>query len=683
MSSARICWKTAVLTAALMAGFAGEAGAQLKKGKLRKTERQDCLDCHQKEAKDYGARDSIHPAVKAGDCQACHLRHGVVGVLRLAAQDPELCLACHPMEGEPRSGRGATNKGAVSGVSARSHLFTHPPPDAQKCGGCHDPHASERPMLLRAAGSESCLGCHDEAGFQGESRHSPDLVGCLECHDPHGSAREASLARAPSDLCSPCHEGGSPGERRGHGGSAPAGDSCLGCHAPHASAKGGLLRANVHPPMAQGPGSCETCHTASDGAAESFPVNAPALELCLSCHEDPREATRAAGLAADRVHSPVAEGDCQQCHTPHASDQEGLLRGAQSSVCGTCHTEAADATGTKAPHRPAAEACTSCHLPHAGPARLLLAETPALCESCHGEVKEQTSRKVPHPPAAEGNCLTCHDPHGTDHEGLLVTDAGSLCLGCHEPVRTQLGARVAHEPAASGRCVSCHEPHGSVDEHLTVANLGGACLSCHQNVAAQGAENPHAPVTEGDCLSCHSPHASGRESLLTKDVGVLCRSCHQDLPGESTALVRHLPVQRGQCLSCHAPHGGHSSSMLRMAESKLLCLSCHVEEGKLMSRQDHSVHPPFRDESCLECHTAHASAEHALLATAPEKLCATCHDATDPTLAAPHRGLLRETTDCTSCHDAHASPHEGLLLADRHQPFGDGDCAACHRGTAP
>jgi len=659
---------------------AAPAEAQLRKGKVLSPTQKSCVDCHSKEASAFNAHASKHEPVREGQCEACHLKHGVVGVLRLAAGDPDLCLACHTMDGAAVPKAGA-RKEAVPKKALPVHKFSHPSGEGLKCGSCHDPHGSDHPALLVKEGSDLCMTCHKPEAFQGASHHPADKVSCLTCHDPHGTGKPSSLAREPAQLCAGCHDGRSEAEVRGHGASPPPASSCLTCHTPHASASKGLLRRKVHAPMADG-GGCDTCHVTEGPGAKTFALAEKVPELCVTCHDDPRSVPASGGAEA-KVHPPVAAGECLTCHNPHASDQDRLLKAPQTELCGTCHAEAKAAREAKAPHAPAAAACTSCHAPHSGPANLLKAQAPALCETCHEDVKQQAARKHPHPPAAEGECLTCHDPHGSDIKGSLKVAAPELCLTCHDDLEKDAAARNVHKPFQSGDCVSCHEPHGSDNEHMVPADISQACLKCHQKeMDALPKESRHAPFEGGDCLTCHRPHASARESLLTMEPGDLCRTCHDELPGEKDATTRHMPVTRGQCLSCHGPHGGSGAAFLRRDDMRALCLSCHGEQGKQMLGSTQTVHPPFARESCLTCHTAHASRTESLLAKPPGALCGTCHDLTKPALTAAHKGLLSASTDCTSCHDGHASEKAHLLLQAQHPPFADGDCGVCHQGGA-
>ncbi len=676
----RVTLAAAAAVSALVSG----AEAQLRKGKALRPEQKHCVECHAKESAAYSSRSSKHEPVREGKCETCHLRHGIVGVLRLSAEDPALCLTCHAMEGAPESGKGVSSKQGTARAAGVTHLFTHPPGEGLKCGACHDPHGADHPHLLRQEGSAACLTCHKPESFQGTSAHPLAAVACLTCHDPHGSRLPAHLSREPATLCVSCHDGKSEAEHSGHAGRAPSPATCLSCHAPHASAAKGLMRKRLHAPMAE-PGGCDACHVAEGDGAAGFALAIQGVDLCLTCHADPRVpggATAEAGAA--HVHPPVAEGNCLTCHAPHASDETALLKRPQADLCGECHAESEAAKASKAPHPPAAKECTACHLPHAGPAKLMRQPAPALCEGCHPGVKDQVARKVPHPPAAAGECLTCHDPHGSANKGILKEPAATLCLTCHEGMKGELEARVGHPPAKTGDCVSCHEPHGSDAPHLTVADLSKACLACHKDEASAFPEDQrHAPFAAGACLSCHRPHASPRESLLTMEPLLLCRSCHEDVGADTTAASRHMPVLRGQCLSCHGPHGGAPPALIRTADAKTLCLTCHVEEGKLMVRMDYDVHPPFRKDSCLNCHTAHVSQQESLLVRAPAALCGACHDPTKPAMRTAHHGLITAATDCTGCHEPHASEKKKLMLSGQHAPFADGDCSTCHQGSAP
>lgn len=674
-----------ILRAALLLSIAAllcpsAAEAQLRKGRVFKSEKRACTDCHKTELRDYRGRKSTHAPVREGQCESCHQRHGVVGLNRLVSEDPLLCLSCHAPEAKAAA---TASPGGSDRILPESRLsVSHPPREGLQCGACHDPHGSELPSLLKQEDPASCLSCHEESAFQGVSKHPEEEVRCLTCHDPHGSERAGHLAQAPDALCGSCHQGTSQAERAAHGGGVPAGSACLSCHAPHASESEGLLRANVHAAMAEGGESCAGCHEIGGEGSASFPLMAEGSDLCLNCHEDPREPPDGAGPGF-AVHVPLAGGECVTCHAPHAADVEGLLQQPQGDLCGTCHEEALKAAEARVPHGPAVGQCSSCHLPHGGDRRLLVRGMPGLCTACHDDLDKETGRSHVHPPAGEGECLTCHQAHGSDHPGILQDAQRALCLACHEDLQDDYNARFTHAPLGTGECSSCHEPHGSEAASLVVDDLGAACLSCHTESAARHAESDrHAPFGAGECLSCHESHSSSREDLLTTEPSLLCGTCHEGVGGEITAASRHLPVLRGQCLSCHGPHGGHKPGLMRRPDSRAICLSCHSEEGRIMSRSDLRQHPPFREGSCLECHAPHVSDHPGLLAGEPGTICTACHDIAAPKMTRAHKGLLQPGADCATCHEPHAGEKEGLVLEVQHAPFLDGDCTACHQGGA-
>ena len=76
-----------------------------------------------------------------------------------------------------------------------------------ECVDCHSPHASRQPKLLRSAGGELCLTCHeDQAGDEGDTvRGAMSWIGCHSCHLPHGGSEDHLLRASGNDLCNGCH----------------------------------------------------------------------------------------------------------------------------------------------------------------------------------------------------------------------------------------------------------------------------------------------------------------------------------------------------------------------------------------------------------------------------------------------------------------------------------------------
>lgn len=172
---------------------------------------------------------------------------------------------------------------------------------------------------------------------------------------------------------------------------------------------------------------------------------------------------------------------CFECHAALA--QKPVVHAAVHMGCASCHAEL-DAISV--PHRSKGKI-----------AKGLSAEGPALCTNCHD--KTLFEGRVVHAPVAARTCLGCHDPHASDHLGLLKQEPATLCLDCHPDVKkgphviagfTRSGHPLgndkhrAQDPLRPGKtfyCAGCHEPHRSQTPKLARFDKGmGSCQKCHQ-----------------------------------------------------------------------------------------------------------------------------------------------------------------------------------------------------------
>jgi DmsE family decaheme c-type cytochrome len=193
---------------------------------------------------------------------------------------------------------------------------------------------------------------------------------------------------------------------------------------------------------AAGPASCASCHTnvaehmkGQMGGDKNAPT--PSVkkltvkqvnETCLKCHEKAGQANYTASMHARRN---VA---CTSCHSVHdAKSARGQLKTkVDSETCFTCHqTERAKAQRTS--HHPVREgkmSCTSCHNPHDGsrPKMIQADSVNDLCYKCHAE--KRGPFLFEHAPVRE-DCVSCHEPHGTNHKRLLSQKLPNLCWNCH------------------------------------------------------------------------------------------------------------------------------------------------------------------------------------------------------------------------------------------------------------
>src|SRR6516225_11174739 len=64
----------------------------------RKLQSKSCIDCHGAFVQKLAPLKVLHPGVKEGNCESCHLRHGIVPKLLLKQEGNALCLSCHAKE---------------------------------------------------------------------------------------------------------------------------------------------------------------------------------------------------------------------------------------------------------------------------------------------------------------------------------------------------------------------------------------------------------------------------------------------------------------------------------------------------------------------------------------------------------------------------------------------------------
>ncbi len=379
----------------------------------------------------------------------------------------------------------------------------------------------------------------------------------------------------------------------------------------------------------------------------------------------------------------------------------------KSCTSAECHVSLID---QRYVHPPAEDDCGSCHEsngnPHPqsdGPEFELIDEPAALCTACH---EEKNTKKVVHPPVEDGECVSCHNPHGSPNKYFLsYSTMDSVCAECHDLEIADKAFQ--HGPVEAGECTTCHNPHQSDFSALLVEEKPALCFMCHSDLEERfQLSTIHAPAEE-DCQNCHEAHASDLERLLIEKIPALCYTCHDDVQ----ETVNNSPVQHGPattektCLNCHFPHASKASSLLT-AEPKALCLNCHNQKIKLNGftlaniaeklKLARVIHEPVDSDVCTACHQPHGSQYGFLLNAkfprgnyAPGKeenyeLCFECHDPAmieEPNVTEDvtnfrngsknlhylHVGSKKGRT-CINCHDVHASelPH----LIPMHVRFG-------------
>ncbi|MDH4162662.1 MAG: cytochrome C [Nitrospirota bacterium] len=409
------------------------------------------------------------------------------------------------------------------------------------------------------AQTEGCVTavCHPTMGKE-QFVHNPVKEGmCTTCHqvadDPqkktkHPNNLVITLSQQGSELCAMCHE---PKNVKKVVHAPIMGGDCTSCHNPHQSPNKGMLKAAMP-------------------------------DICFQCHPD-------SIVKHKVMHPPVAGGDCSGCHDNHQSDFPNRLMADGNALCFQCHPDKEEGLKTKkVGHYPVKQSCVQCHSPHGSETPAMLsAAVPDLCANCHPNeaMARQRSLTKHGPMIDQKSCKNCHDPHFSDQSKLLLTSPMALCLACHnKELETGRGKimdmkalfdqnKNAHGPIKGGDCISCHNPHGSnfwriltqyyPSEFYTTYADGkyALCFSCHDKTAfteqktkvatgfRDGERNLHFvhvnKVGKGrTCRACHEVHADSGQYKHVKQ-GVLFSGWNMPM--------NFVPVKNGgACLpGCH------------------------------------------------------------------------------------------------------------------------------------
>lgn len=257
--------------------------------------------------------------------------------------------------------------------------------------------------------------------------------------------------------------------------------SCLDCH-------NALIEKNVMHPVAE---SCDNCHVANgkehpQPGVAGFTLAEALPEMCFLCHDVVQ-----ADIQKSKVVHKVIFGkkSCLDCHSPHSSAQEKLLVVEEKQLCLGCHNRiyANDSSYTsnikqlldKSKYVHGAidgGGCLACHSPHAAENQSLLKdvfpngfyaegkpENYALCFSCHDSQMMAADTSTSATQFRNGNknlhylhlnggkgrtCVLCHNVHASGQPHLIIDaiefgkwempmryksleNGGSCYPGCH------------------------------------------------------------------------------------------------------------------------------------------------------------------------------------------------------------------------------------------------------------
>ncbi len=130
------------------------------------------------------------------------------------------------------------------------------------------------------------------------------------------------------------------------------------------------------------------------------------------------------------------------------------------------------------------------------------------CDGCHNMETRSNS----------GSSLPSLGSNPAAGSGWLIAPVEELCITCHDDMSADYAEEnelSIHAPVAEGMCVTCHSPHRSRNEHLLLTKTARElCLQCHDESIPTG-EDEHPELEEDDdCTMCHNPHLSVDELFL-------------------------------------------------------------------------------------------------------------------------------------------------------------------------
>lgn len=277
-------------------------------------------------------------------------------------------------------------------------------------------------------------------------RYDADYVGtntCLAaCHE-HDKIRKA-------------FEGSTMGAQMSRTSGLPVVD-CESCHGPGSLAIEGLTPEKVAEDLKAGKKT--ECDYKTLIEINTLPAQARSL-LCIKCHTANATLNLHAWNAGDHAQSDVA---CSDCHSIHAGADLIVRPRETYDMCTKCH-EDVRAEFSLPSHHPVIERkvfCTDCHNPHGSYSdNLLRGDTvKAACTRCHAE--KEGPFVFEHADLSE-DCSGCHRPHGSVNNNLLKSSMPFLCLQCHAGHTASSSSSGEFKAALYTRCTDCHSQiHGT------------------------------------------------------------------------------------------------------------------------------------------------------------------------------------------------------------------------------
>jgi DmsE family decaheme c-type cytochrome len=258
------------------------------------------------------------------------------------------------------------------------------------------------------------------------------------------------------------------------------------------------------------------------------------IETCRTCHEEQvatlqktyhgKLANSCANCHGDQLAAHVEQGDPKLARSLKSADAATV-----NKTCLGCHDKARQANWTGGMHERRGVACTNCHGIHkfeSIKSQIKTARESETCFNCHATIRAQMMR-TSHHPVREGKigCGDCHDPH--DSRSAKYISAASVnekCFQCHAEKR---GPFLWEHAPVRENCLNCHNPHGSNHEKLLISKRPFLCQGCHSNTQHPGTLYDLRQTVAG-------------ASPSSRELGRACQNCHANIHGSNAPSGPYL-----------------------------------------------------------------------------------------------------------------------------------------------
>ena len=265
---------------------------------------------------------------------------------------------------------------------------------------------------------------------------------------------------------------------------------------------------------------CQGCHEKALGTSFQNTKHAKLDQSCVQCHVNVAEHAKAQLNGDAKAPSPALKN---------------LTATQISDKCLSCHEKAKQANYVSSAHARRNVACTSCHSAHDAKsvkAQLKTKMDADTCYTCHKSERAKSMR-TSHHPVREGKmgCSSCHNPHdGSTPKMIQGESINELCYKCHTEKRGPF--LFEHAPVRED-CISCHDPHGSNHKRLLLNKLPNLCWNCHLTGSGHFGSGDNANTEKGAFVA-PAGAPSGFPIAGSRFVEKSCKNCHVNLHGSNS-----------------------------------------------------------------------------------------------------------------------------------------------------